>query len=679
MSTEFKPIFTRLRALLALAVAGVLMLLPTGVAFAHANLVRSNPERGAVLAQPPKTITLEFSENLDPQLSQVQLLDAHGTVVAAGPGVIDGANPRVMRLDLPKLDDGSYSEVWQTHSAADGHFANGTVSFSVGKANSSISLLPAENTPLPTEATPAALDVILRWAGYLAAALLGGGILFAGLVWRPAYRAAAAEPDAPDDRTATRLLKTEIRIGAAALAVVTAAAVVYQAVSGISSSSQVDFWTALGGLVSFGSNWQLWLRLLVLGCIILFSFFLDTASRDKAWDWLALIPLAVVVFATVSLKSHAAALNNPLALILDTLHLTAMSAWFGGLLPLFLLLRRTQIPPKVLVPFFTRVALTSVCVLALSGLYAGLEQVRTLDELVSTSYGLALIVKVIIFGVLVGLGALNFRVLTPRLGQDTAKATRQLRLSMRFEMLLGLSLLAAVGVLTGASPSFEATQATRQMGVVGETQQDGIRMRLWLAPGFTGENEVAVDVAGLPEMDQMSTTQVILRFKLLDKDLGTTQAGTVTEDYSRYVVRGSYFTLAGNWTIQVILRRPGQNDIVHVFPVFIQTDPNDTDPPNPRAVTPDSVAAGKALYQQNCVVCHGTTGKGDGPAGKTLNPPPADLTYHTIPGVHTDGQLFYWISQGLPRTSMPQFAQVLTEDQRWDLVNFIRTLARQTN
>jgi mono/diheme cytochrome c family protein len=88
-----------------------------------------------------------------------------------------------------------------------------------------------------------------------------------------------------------------------------------------------------------------------------------------------------------------------------------------------------------------------------------------------------------------------------------------------------------------------------------------------------------------------------------------------------------------------------------------------------------SIAAGKTLYEHNCLACHGLTGKGDGPAGLALNPRPADLSYHAIPGVHTDGQLFDWISNGFPNSAMPAFASKLSEDDRWNLVNYIRTLA----
>ena len=96
---------------------------------------------------------------------------------------------------------------------------------------------------------------------------------------------------------------------------------------------------------------------------------------------------------------------------------------------------------------------------------------------------------------------------------------------------------------------------------------------------------------------------------------------------------------------------------------------------NPIPPNADSVARGQALFVSHCVPCHGVTGKGDGPVGLTLNPRPADLTLHAVPGVHTDGQLYEWVTNGFPGSVMPAFSKQLTDDERWDLINYIRTLA----
>lgn len=91
-------------------------------------------------------------------------------------------------------------------------------------------------------------------------------------------------------------------------------------------------------------------------------------------------------------------------------------------------------------------------------------------------------------------------------------------------------------------------------------------------------------------------------------------------------------------------------------------------------VPPDaqSLAIGKDIYTTNCETCHGETGRGDGPTGLRLVPRPADLRIHTAPGVHTDGELFYWVSYGFPNSAMPAWKDLLTEEQRWSAINYAR-------
>jgi putative copper resistance protein D len=89
--------------------------------------------------------------------------------------------------------------------------------------------------------------------------------------------------------------------------------------------------------------------------------------------------------------------------------------------------------------------------------------------------------------------------------------------------------------------------------------------------------------------------------------------------------------------------------------------------------TVSSIVSGSAVYAERCAACHGTAGGGDGPAAPRLPRPPADLRApHT--NDHTAGDLFWWISHGIPRGAMPGFADALTEEQRWDVINHVRLL-----
>ncbi len=84
-----------------------------------------------------------------------------------------------------------------------------------------------------------------------------------------------------------------------------------------------------------------------------------------------------------------------------------------------------------------------------------------------------------------------------------------------------------------------------------------------------------------------------------------------------------------------------------------------------------ATAKGKKLYRQMCAICHGVKGKGDGMAGSALNPKPANFTKEEIQS-ESDGALFWKMSEG--RGNMVSYKETLSETQRWQLVNYIRTL-----
>jgi mono/diheme cytochrome c family protein len=100
--------------------------------------------------------------------------------------------------------------------------------------------------------------------------------------------------------------------------------------------------------------------------------------------------------------------------------------------------------------------------------------------------------------------------------------------------------------------------------------------------------------------------------------------------------------------------------------------------PNPQPATSQSLARGQEIYETaGCASCHGLSGRGDGPDGRLLRPRPADFRVHLAAG-HTDRELFDWISNGVSGTAMPPFRDTLSEDDRWHVINYIRTFAAPT-
>lgn len=97
---------------------------------------------------------------------------------------------------------------------------------------------------------------------------------------------------------------------------------------------------------------------------------------------------------------------------------------------------------------------------------------------------------------------------------------------------------------------------------------------------------------------------------------------------------------------------------------------------NPLKASADNIAAGKALFSQNCTVCHGAKGAGDGEGGKALNPPPGDLRGLGGMPMASDGFYYWTIAEGgTPiKSAMPPYKSVLKEDDIWKLVHYLRTL-----
>ena len=95
---------------------------------------------------------------------------------------------------------------------------------------------------------------------------------------------------------------------------------------------------------------------------------------------------------------------------------------------------------------------------------------------------------------------------------------------------------------------------------------------------------------------------------------------------------------------------------------------------NPVATNESALAAGQKIYSKTCATCHGKAGDADGPAVIELNIHPAKLSDRKL-ATESDGSLFWRITTG--KKPMPAYGKRLSETDRWNLVNYVRTLPKR--
>jgi len=505
---------------------------------------------------------------------------------------------------------------------------------------------------------PGALDLIVvvaRFVHIASACLLTGVFAFQVLVTRPAMRAAG--PAARERFVALDRRLLALASGALAAAMGTgfvdlARQAVVATGGGVAGSLVPQIIGALLGETRYGDIWlvrqMLWLLLAAL-------LVLRGPERGQA-DWLAL-RLAGLVLAAASLAASAAsghAASAPerttLSIAVDTLHLLAAGVWAGALVPLILLLRgvaagRPDAPPPlaaaVAVRRFSMLGLLSVAVMLASGAYAMLQQVGSMPALLGTTYGRWLVLKLSLLVPLLVVALLNRAYLRPRLERAVVEADERepgahalvARLGhfVLLETLLAAAILGAVAVLGLTTPARHDPVAWPLSFRFAWELTIGL-------PGVWGRVVVGGAVAAVGGAASLALV-------------------TVRRGWWRPALLGGAAAVA----LGLAVAAP---------PIAVDAYPTTYVRP---AVpyTADSIVRGQALYREHCSRCHGARGAGDGPAAAGLTPMPADLTSRRSTD-RTAGDLFWWVSHDVSGSATPAR---LTPEQRWDVVNFLRTLS----
>lgn len=737
-----------------LALLVLCTLAPTLVS-AHAELVSSDPEDGALLAEAPARVRLSFSEPIEPDFFALEVYAPDRTRVDQNNARVSADNIAALEVDLRPLPQGTYTVSWRVMSI-DSHIVQGTFAFAVGTSTATSAALDIQTRGAPFE-----LDAFVRWITFLLSFVLVGSLAFLPLAFWPAWDAAKIV----DGMSSQRVERTIIRLAwfaLVALFVTSLGALLIQA----ANASGVTLGEVFGGRavsrLLLGTKYGI-LWLCRIACLIGLLAAIAWASVGmRVSRRLAFVGIAIgaLLLLAIAASGHASSVvrRTTLTILADWMHLVAGGIWTGGLLQLILVVPVVRAVADAdqrrrllagMVQRFSWTAGASVSALIGTGVYAGLVHVPTLRSLGYTAYGAALSGKLLLMLFLLGVGAVNLLVMHPRFvrmasGKGVATEDQNRRTFRRLvvgEMLLVMLVLGVTGVLTGLPPATTAPGTGLPFSATHNAND--LRVTLSTTPNQAGTNQieaVVLDAAGQP----VDVPQVTLTLKHLDMVMDARQAILKPTGDGRYAAEGNYLNMAGRWdgslavpgdfasaTFQwtvgelptrapvfspglialnaatpiaamglmafalaalVFYKRSGwqrvrdRRQAIWIGGLLIVLGTLVTGNtlatayrrtlPNPVPATVENIAQGKQLYVQNCAVCHGLTGRGDGPGGARLNPRPADFQVHMREG-HTDPQLFSWVTTGVDGTGMPAFKERLTEDQIWTVINFIHTFAPQ--
>jgi copper transport protein len=567
----------------AVVLALVALALVPAAASAHARLQGTSPQRGATAATEPREVSLRFDEPIEATFGAVRVFDARGERVDDGRMVRSNGDQREVGTGLRRgLADGTYTATYRVISA-DGHPVSGGFTFNIGHAGAAPSkgvadLLGAGDTGTVTEVAFGATKAF----GYLAIALVLGGLAFLALVWRPALAVGSAEAAGAFEARALRLLS-----GGLALGVLTSAAgLVLQGATAAGTSA----WAAMDPTVvrevagtHAGTAWALrlgaWALLVVLvgavaarGAVAAAAFgpsrialATPTAPALGASRALA-VPAApaLLLAVTPALAGHASTQDPVWALLpVDIAHVVAMSVWLGGLVVLIACLPaatrslapadRTRLLSAVLTRF-SALALVAVCVLVATGATQAILEVRRIDALTTTGFGRAVLAKAALLLVLIAFGAVNRRRAIPALRRLAAAAAapggpgRLLRRTLRAEVVVVLAVLGVTGALTSYAPPTSAEGGPRSVS----TRMGPLDLELTVDPASVGVNEMHVYLFRTRDGTPFTATkELTVRLSQAGKGIGPIDARMRPGGPGHFLADAVTLSPGGTWQIEV--------------------------------------------------------------------------------------------------------------------------------
>ncbi|MGG4469580.1 copper resistance protein CopC [Paenibacillus alvei] len=532
----------------------LLFMINVSNASAHAYIVNSNPSENESLDEAPKKASIEYNEKIQSGFAVFNVTNSAGEKVDKGNVEV---NNKTLSVDLQEnLKDDVYTMEWRVVSA-DGHSISGLVPFSIGELPEGVELPKQQYTADTSSMVSVSINKVFLYTGL---SVFMGLVLFY-LVW---FR-----PDALEQKVRIR----SKRVAAAALTLI-----------GISLLSFIIIQTQVNAGVSFFRAWSpsllietlkstkegtIWaiqmLLYIVLLLAVIYVFKKGELLKRRLWI-LPLISFIGIVVCKAFIGHPSSSPYETVAILMDFFHLTAASIWLGGIIVTIFLLKEGIFAKEGqqhnvywnTLQSYSLWALFTVAVLAISGAVNGSLLIPDFHSLVSTTYGITLLVKIGIFVLMIGFGAYHLVSRTLLSRQKFYKKT------IIIEMVLGVLLLVITSVFTQLqTPTLPIDQP-----FYGEAEIDyNENLSLTVSPKKTGiQNQYEVTLFDNDRDPLEDPEQITIELKQGDQE--TSFALEKAED-GKYTSNNLQLNKPGKWevTVHLLFKNLDSYDIPFEFNV----------------------------------------------------------------------------------------------------------------
>lgn len=507
--------------------------------FAHAGLRFSSPLEGATLGDTPSTVQLTLGEKPEPSLSSIHVIDTSGATYDVGrPAPVPG-DPLSLSIAVRPLGTGVYTVNWRVVSAVDGHASAGAYVFGVRAS-------PAGVAAPGATSTVSWLEVVAR------------GLLIAGLVvLLGAATADIARFGGPHDLW---LASAGWLLSCAGLALLAKA---QTGNAGASLSALLN--TSVGRALVWRT-----VAIVLAGSALAVGWRTRSSQvRTRPGVMTSVALAALFAIAVHANAGHAAAGRfHPLTTVaVQWAHFAASGIWIGGLAALLVGLKGTPSDLKAIsVRRFSAIAGAGIGVVAVSGIWRAVNELASWDDLTTTDYGRAVLIKAALLVLIAALGALNRWNSVPRADTDLGP----LRRLSGGELGLAAAALATAAWLGTLPPP---AAATPMPGLTASGVDFGttVRVSLSAASDQPGPNHFIARIVDYDSKKSLRARRVSLRFTPLDDPgIAPSSLALAAGLDDSYTGSGANLAFDGRWQVTALIER--DRDSVEVpMPVDVRT------------------------------------------------------------------------------------------------------------